>query len=81
MPLPKLNSREAEAPIQKAIQDVGSGVEPSIRKASDVRALPLPTVALGVFTSLPDVHPITSCLHNAYISLDDERLGRRLDIC
>ena len=36
MSLPKLSSREAEATIQKAIQYFDSGVEPSIRKASNV---------------------------------------------
>ena len=45
MSLPQLSSCEAEASIQKAIQDVESGVEPSIRKASGVRALPPSTVA------------------------------------
>ena len=44
MSLPKLSSREAEATIQKAIQDFDSGVEPSIRKASNVRSLPRSTV-------------------------------------
>ena len=29
------------------------------------------------FTSLPDVLPITSCLHNPLLSFDDERLVRR----
>jgi len=53
MPLPKLNSREVEAPIQKAIQGVGSGVEPSIRKASGVRALPPSTVAHRLAGRLP----------------------------
>ena len=44
MSLPKLSSYEAEATIQKAIQDFNSGVEPSICKASDVRSLPQSTV-------------------------------------
>ena len=44
MSLPKLSSREAEATIQKAIQDFDSGVEPLIRKASNVRSLPRSTV-------------------------------------
>ena len=44
MSLPKLSSREAEATIQKAIQDFNLGVEPLIRKASDVRSLPRSTV-------------------------------------
>ena len=42
--LPKLSSRKAEPTIQKAIQDFDSGVEPSIRKASNVRSLPWSTV-------------------------------------
>ena len=48
MSLPKLSSREAEATIPKAIQDFDSGVEPLIRKASDVRSLPLHITMLGV---------------------------------
>ena len=44
MLLPKLSSREAEATIQKAIQDFNSGVEPLIRKASNVRSLPQSTI-------------------------------------
>ena len=44
MSLPKLSSYEAEATIQKAIQDFDSGVEPSIRNASDVCSLPQSTV-------------------------------------
>ena len=53
MPLPKFSSREAETSIQKAIQDVELGVEPSIRKASDVRALPPSTVAHRLTRRLP----------------------------
>ena len=44
MSLPKLSSREAEATIQKAIQDFDLGVKPSIYKASNVRSLPQSTV-------------------------------------
>ena len=53
MSLPQLSSREAEASIQKAILDVQSGVEPSIRKASGVRALPHSTVAHRLARRLP----------------------------
>jgi hypothetical protein len=53
MPLPKFSSREAKTSIQKAIQDVDSGVEPSIRKASNVRALPPSTVAYRLARRLP----------------------------
>jgi len=53
MSLSKLSSREAEDLIQKAIQDIESGVEPSIRKASDVRALPPSTVAHHLAGRLP----------------------------
>ena len=53
MSLPQLSSREAEVSIQKAIQDVESGVEPSIRKASSVRALPHSTVAHRLAGRLP----------------------------
>ena len=44
MSLSKLSSREAEATIQKAIQDFDLGVEPSIYKAFSVRSLPRFTV-------------------------------------
>src|ERR1700722_15317759 len=50
---PKLNSPETESLKQKAIQDVELGVEPSIRKASDVRALPPSTVAHRLTGRLP----------------------------
>jgi len=53
MSLPQSSSREAEVSIQKAIQDVESGVEPSIRKASSVRALPHSTVAHRLARRLP----------------------------
>ena len=53
MSLPKSSSRKAEVSIQKAIQDVESGVEPSIRKASGVRALPHSTVAHRLAGRLP----------------------------
>jgi hypothetical protein len=53
MSLPQLSSREAEVSIQKAIQDVESGVKPSIRKASSVRALPHSTVAHRLARRLP----------------------------
>jgi hypothetical protein len=53
MSLPQLSSREAKASIQKAIQDVKLGVEPSIRKASGVRALPHSTVTHRLTRRLP----------------------------
>jgi len=53
MPLPKFSSREAETSIQKAIQDVKLGVEPLIRKASEVRALPPFTIAYRLTRRLP----------------------------
>ena len=53
MSIPNFSSREAEVFIQNAIQDVELGVEPSIRKASDVRALPPSTVAHRLAGRLP----------------------------
>ena len=61
MSLPQLSSREAEVSIQKAIQDVESGVEPLIRKASSVHALPHSTIAHYLTRRLP--------LHLAYKTL------------
>ena len=40
MPNQSLPSREAETAIQNIIQDVPSGVEPSIRKASGAHEAP-----------------------------------------
>ncbi|OCK97296.1 uncharacterized protein K441DRAFT_656021 [Cenococcum geophilum 1.58] len=61
--LPKFSSREAEASIQKAIQDVEFGVEPSIRKASDVRALLPSTVAHRLAGRLPRHLAYKTLLH------------------
>ena len=53
MSLPQLSSREAEASIQKAIQDVESGVKPLIYKAFGVHALPHSTVVYCLAGRLP----------------------------
>jgi len=53
MSLPQSSSCEAEVSIQKAIQDIKSGVEPLICKASSVRALPHSTVAHHLTGRLP----------------------------
>ena len=53
MPLFKFSSYKAETFIQKAIQDIKSGVEPLIHKASGVRALPPSTVAHRLARRLP----------------------------
>ena len=63
MSLPKLSSREAEATIQKAIQDFNSGVEPSIRKASNVRSLPRSTVIYRHARRLPQHLAYKTALH------------------
>jgi len=63
MSLPQLSSREAEASIQKAIQDVKLGVEPSIRKASGVRVLPNSTVAHRLAGRLPQHLAHKTLLH------------------
>jgi len=44
MPNQSLPSREAETTIQNIIQDLSSGVEPSIRKASSAHGAPRSTV-------------------------------------
>jgi hypothetical protein len=64
MSIPKFSSREAKASIQKAIQDVDLGVEPSIRKASDVRALPPSTVAYHLARRLPRHLAYKTLLHS-----------------
>ena len=63
MSLPQLSSCEAEVSIQKAIQDVESGVEPLIRKASSVRALPHSTVAHRLARRLPRHLAYKTLLH------------------
>lgn len=63
MSLPKLSSREAEATIQKAIQDFDSGVEPLIRKASDVRSLLRSTVTHRHAGRLPRYLAYKTILH------------------
>src|ERR1700722_20261063 len=60
---PKLNSPETESLKQKAIQDVELGVEPSIRKASGVRALPPSTVAHRLAGRLPQHLAHKTLLH------------------
>ena len=64
MSLPKSSFREAEISIQKAIQDVRLGVEPSIRKASDVRALPPSTIAHRLARRLPRHLAYKTLLHS-----------------
>ena len=61
MPNQSLPSREAETTIQNIIQDLSSGVEPSIRKASSAHRAPRSTVG----------HRLTSRLlrHEAYPGL------------
>ena len=61
MPNQFLPSCEAETTIQNVIQDVSSGVEPSIRKASGAHGTPRSTVG----------HHLTSRLlqHEAYLGL------------
>ena len=44
MPNQSLPSREAETTIQNIIQDISSGVEPSIRKASGAHRAPRSTI-------------------------------------
>ena len=53
MSLPQLSSYEAEVSIQKAIQDIESGVKPSIYKAFSVHALPHSTVMYYLARHLP----------------------------
>ena len=63
MSLPQLSSREAEASIQNAIQDVKLGVEPSIRKAFSIRVLPHFTVAHCLAGCLPQHLAYKTLLH------------------
>ena len=61
MPNQSLPSREAETTIQNIIQDLSSGVKPSIRKASSAHRAPRSTIR----------HRLTSYLlrHEAHLGL------------
>ena len=64
MSLPKFSSCEAEVSIQKAIQDIELGVEPSIRKASNIYALPPSTFAHRLAGCLPRRLAYKTLLHS-----------------
>ena len=59
MPNQYLPSCEAETTIQNIIQDVSSGVKPSIRKASGTHGAPRSTVGHHLAGRLPrhEAHP------------------------
>ena len=54
---------EAETTIQNIIQDVSSGVEPSIRKASDAYGAPKSTVGHRLTGRLPRYKAHPNLLH------------------
>jgi len=61
MPNQSLPSREAETTIQNIIQDLSSGVKPSIYKASSAHGAPRSTVGHCLTSRLPQ--------HEAYLGL------------
>jgi len=58
-----LPSREAETTIQNVIQDVSSGVEPSIRKASGANGAPRSAVGHRLASRLPRHKAYSGLLH------------------
>ena len=58
-----LPSREAETSIQNVIQDVSSGVEPLIRKASGAHGAPRSTVGHRLAGRLPPHEAYPGLLH------------------
>ena len=58
-----LPSREAETAIQNIIQDLSSGVEPSIRKGSSARGAPRSTIRHCLAGRLPQHKAYPSLLH------------------
>ena len=63
MPNQSLPSREAETTIQNIIQDLSSGVEPSIRKASSAHGAPRSTVGHRLTSRLPRNKAYLGLLH------------------
>jgi len=63
MPIQSLPSREAETAIQNIIQDLFSGVEPSIRKASSAHGAHRSTVGHHFAGHLPQHKAHSGLLH------------------
>jgi len=63
MPNQSLPSREAKTTIQNVIQDVSSGVEPLIRKASGTHRAPRSTFGHCFASRLPRHKAYPSLLH------------------
>ena len=64
MPNQSLPSREAETTIQNIIQDLSSGVEPSIRKASSAHGAPRSTVRYYLTSRLLRYKAYLGLLHS-----------------
>jgi len=77
MPNQSLPSREAETTIQNVVQNISSGVEPSIRKASGAHGAPRSTVGHYLAGRLPrhEAHP--GLLH----PLQEEQIIKWINEC
>ena len=63
MPNQSLPSREAKTTIQNIIQDLSSGIKPSIRKASGTHGAPRSTVGYRLTGRLPRYKAYPGLLH------------------
>jgi len=64
MPNQSLPSREAETTIQNVIQNISSGVEPSIRKAFGAHRAPRSTIGHHLAGRLPQYEAHPGLLHH-----------------